>query len=414
MEMSYTILPFYITRVWAKNYRSIAEVSVEFGPLTVLVGPNGSGKSTILDIVRFIKESLRFDLDTAISRRHGFDRILHRQASNSLSRSAAIELGLRLESADYTMDYCFTFCRHEDQGFVIKSESFLVKHLNGEEMDLSIIDSEPTSRKLELTPSKSFDKTDKDFLTNNYVLPSLYSILHFDKRDHQRQLKFHMQRSLRLFREQLRSLQCYHIFPDDIRKPQRPATHYPLDENGNNLASVLRDMEKRHPDQVIRLEETISHLIQNVEKVRVEEIGGFLVIELGHVSSVDKSLIWFDLSQESDGTLRVLGLLTAIYQVPYHPLVGIEEPEFAVHPGILPALAEIFEEASRTTQLIITTHSPDLIDQLSTDCLRVVESVTGITAIGNVSGSQVEAIRQNLFSPGELHRTEGLRLAEQN
>ncbi len=68
---------FHITRVWARNFRSIADVSVELGPLTVLVGPNASGKSTVLDIIRFIKDSLlikdslRFDLDTAISRRHG-------------------------------------------------------------------------------------------------------------------------------------------------------------------------------------------------------------------------------------------------------------------------------------------------------------------------------------------------------
>ncbi len=116
-----------------------------------------------------------------------------------------------------------------------------------------------------------------------------------------------------------------------------------------------------------RLEESISHLIQGVVKVRIEEIGGFLVVELEHFDSTDKSTIWFDLSQESDGTLRIIGLLTAIFQFPYSPFIGIEEPEFALHPGVLAALAELLEEASQTT------HSPDLIISY---LLTISESLT--------------------------------------
>lgn len=404
---------FHITRVWARNFRSIADVSVELGPLTVLVGPNASGKSTVLDIVRFIKDSLRFDLDTAISRRHGFDRILHRQVNNNKPESTQMELGLSLELSDYSMDYCVTIARHEDHGFIVKKERFLVSYLNEEPIDLTIANGEPSSNKLSLSPSRIIDEINKDYLTNNYMLSSLYNFLHFDKQDRQKKEKSHMQRTLRSFHEQLRSLQCYHIFPNRIREPQRPASRHPLKEGGSNLASVLRDMATRHPNQMTRLEESISHLIQGVVNVRVEEIGGFLVVELGHSDSTDKSTIWFDLSQESDGTLRIIGLLTAIFQFPKSPFIGIEEPEFALHPGVLAALAELLEEASQTTQLVITTHSPDLIDQLSIDYLRVVDSTKGVTTIGKVSKGQVEAIRQNLFSPGDLHRTEGLQLAEQ-
>ena len=137
-----------------------------------------------------------------------------------------------------------------------------------------------------------------------------------------------------------------------------------------------------------------------------------MVVELGHYDPSAESVTWFDLYQESDGTLRLLGLLTTLYQYPHLPFVGIEEPEFAIHPGALAALAEYLEEASQMTQIVITTHSPDLIDQLSVDSLRVVDAVSGVTTIGYVSKGQIEAVKQNLFSPGDLHRTEGLRLAE--
>ena len=46
---------FQIERVWAKNFRSIADATLDLGPMTVLVGPNASGKSNLLDVLRFMK-----------------------------------------------------------------------------------------------------------------------------------------------------------------------------------------------------------------------------------------------------------------------------------------------------------------------------------------------------------------------
>ena len=65
---------FQINKVWAKNFRSISDTSVDLDRLTVLVGPNASGKSNLLDLLRFIKDALRFDLEAAISVRHRFRR----------------------------------------------------------------------------------------------------------------------------------------------------------------------------------------------------------------------------------------------------------------------------------------------------------------------------------------------------
>ena len=95
------------------------------------------------------------------------------------------------------------------------------------------------------------------------------------------------------------------------------------------------------------------------------------------------------------------------------PLVGIEEPELTVHPGALMVLADLLREASRRSQILVTTHSPDLIDRLPVENLRVVNSDRGVTTVGPVSETQTEAVKQSLFSPGELHRMEGLEPAVQ-
>ena len=70
----------------------------------------------------------------------------------------------------------------------------------------------------------------------------------------------------------------------------------------------------------------------------------------------------------SDGTLRALGVLTALFQGnrDFAPsLVGIEEPETALHPAASAALREALIRASRQTQIIVISHSPDLLDDTS-------------------------------------------------
>ncbi len=75
--------------------------------LTVLVGPNASGKSNLLDILRFIKDALRFDLDAAISVRHDLAAIQRQELKGEPSE---VELGLAAREAKvggdrYIMEY---------------------------------------------------------------------------------------------------------------------------------------------------------------------------------------------------------------------------------------------------------------------------------------------------------------------
>jgi predicted ATPase len=111
----------------------------------------------------------------------------------------------------------------------------------------------------------------------------------------------------------------------------------------------------------------------------------------------------------SDGTLRALGILVALFQGnrDYSPtLVGIEEPETALHPAASAALREALARAARHTQVIVTSHSPDLLDDrdIPTDVVMSVVSEVGETRIAPLDEASREAIRQHLFSAGELLR----------
>jgi predicted ATPase len=101
--------------------------------------------------------------------------------------------------------------------------------------------------------------------------------------------------------------------------------------------------------------------------------------------------------------------LTAIYQTPSLPLIGLEEPDLMVHPAVIGVLSDILLEAANRSQLILTTHSPDLISRFPAEFLRIVNYTDGATQIGSLREDQREVINASLFSGGDLLRLEGLK-----
>ncbi len=116
----------------------------------------------------------------------------------------------------------------------------------------------------------------------------------------------------------------------------------------------------------------------------------------------------------SDGTLRALGILVAVTQLVERrapvSLVGIEEPETARHPAAAGALMDALREAATHTQIVVTSHSPDLLDQIDVDHdhLLVVVSQEGKTGVAPVDAASLESIREHLYTPGELLRLDQL------
>jgi len=113
----------------------------------------------------------------------------------------------------------------------------------------------------------------------------------------------------------------------------------------------------------------------------------------------------------SDGTLRALGLLTAVFQRPRPSLVVIEEPEATIHPGALEALLELLRHAAKSMQVVVTTHSPEVLDTkwIKAEHLRVVEWRHGATRVGDLSESTRSALREHIVGAGEMLRSNALR-----
>ena len=421
---------FHLDKVWANNFRSIASTTVDLERLTVFVGPNASGKSNLLDVLRFIKDALHHDLDAAISMRQGFEAISRRVSKDC---PANIEIGITARTRGYESSPSFLI----DYSFLLKSDhnsphkvdyEFAKIWTIGERKLIAefrieqgnIVSPNFLVRQHSIQPSFS-DEYDSDFDPIDLNLPTLFRFRRPLIRDSvelelsEPELTNAVGAAHRLFRH-LRDMRFYHIFPNTIREPKQLTNANYLDEDAANLASVLREMEKRNSRFLSRLKDGLGSLIPGVTDLDVTSAGGYLVVRLKHESKYHDE--WFDLSQESDGTIRLLGILTALNQRRYVQLIGIEEPELTVHPGAMPVLADLLKEFSRRSQLIVTTHSPDLIDCLSdyrsVENLRLVDLVEGTTTVREVSETQSEDVKRHLFSPGELHRMGQLTLPNPN
>jgi predicted ATPase len=111
----------------------------------------------------------------------------------------------------------------------------------------------------------------------------------------------------------------------------------------------------------------------------------------------------------SDGTLRALAALVAAFQIilPSGPgVVGIEEPETALHPAAMRALVDALDEATLRTQILLTTHSAELLDNptIKPENVRVVQLLDGKTVIGPVDEASVEIVARKLSTLGGLER----------
>ena len=389
-----------LTRIWARNFKSIRDLNLELGPLTVLVGPNASGKSNVLDVLRFIKDALERNLDTAVATRQGIVAV-RRSSPGGGTRDVAI--GFEIERGEFRMRYEFVLGSRAGVYRVKREQGKLT--LTGDRHAME----EFEIREGRLVKPKTLNY--EAFETSELAFPKLVHVLfplRINEVDATRESEITFQDvvgALVLIGE----MQFYRLFPDAIREPSKPLNERVLLEDGSNLASVLRAMVKKKSEILEEINGSLGQVVPGLKDLVVQQSGGFLIVKLRHdVGQNGNRVSTFDLTQESDGTVRLLGLLTAFYQEGRASLIGLEEPELTVHPGALAVLADVMVEASNRTQVVATTHSPDLIDRLPIESLRAVEMRDGCTEVGPVSETQSKAVMKGLFTSGELHSMEGL------
>jgi predicted ATPase len=191
---------------------------------------------------------------------------------------------------------------------------------------------------------------------------------------------------------------------------QDPDSGQSLRPDGSNAASVLQQIKRHSRDDLERIEEVLSAIVPNTTHVQPVKHGNKLSLAFTQEWGEGKRLKFESFSM-SDGTLRALGLLTAVFQHPTPSLIAIEEPEATMHPGALGAVMDLLRHAGRITQVVATTHSPDVLEAewLEDRHLRIVGWQDGATRVTPTSAGTRKALREHLQTAGDLLRSNALR-----
>lgn len=366
----------FLERVRLQNYRSIGACDISLSALNFLVGPNGSGKSNLLDAIRFTTESLRVSLEHALRERGGIAEV--RRRSSGHPTHFAIRLDLRLPDGTRAR-YAFRVGARPGGGHVVQQEEGAVEDAVFR-VQAGVVQKAPGQVELPASP-------DRLFLVTAASLP-----------------KF------RPLHDALSDMSFFNPVPDVIRQPHPPDPAVHLTRDGRNLPGVFERLA-RHPEARGRIQEYLARIVPGLTGLEVRRALGLETVEFRQ--QMEGTNAWrFRALSMSDGTLRALGLLVALFQRGSREdergplLVGLEEPEMALNPGAAGVLFDALVEASASRQILVTTHSPDLLDRkdIETGALLAVVMNRGETLIGPIDEAGRQMLQQGLYTPGELLR----------
>jgi predicted ATPase len=371
-----------ISRVVLANYKSIKRCDVSLEPLTFLVGPNGAGKSNFVEALRFLSYALSVSLEQALENRAGFQSIAHRDGETASN----INFRILLDLADNgKAQYDVEIRAGENGPAVVETEECSVDLPNGRQW-FRVKEGSVTSNQ-GVIPIASEDKL---YLVNASGLPSFEPVY-----------------------RALSNIVVYNPVPDEIRGFKSAKRYRNLDRSGSALAETIWKMKDAAPERLARVLDYLRRINPNVVGVDAVSVDANFNLRFklnrGEGHSQD-----FPASNISDGTLRALAVLVALFQISdRYPLsfIGLEEPEAGLHPAAASVLFDSLVEGSTLRQIAVTSHSPDLLDRedIPLGGLRAVTMKGGCTIIGEVDQVARTALRERLYTVGELMRMDQLR-----
>lgn len=370
--------PVFITQLTLRNYKSIAGCRLKLGPLTFLVGPNGSGKSNCLDSLRLVAESLRTSLDHALRDRGTIKEVRRRSGGHPNHFAVRLDLTVPAGATGY---YSFQVAAKEAAGFEVQTEECFLTS-GTEEHFYRVERGQVVESTLKLAPAAFPDRL---YLVAASGLPEFRPLY-----------------------DALSGMEVYNLNPKEIGAMQKPDPGEILRRDGSNAASVFNNLT---PDAKSRVNSYLARIVRGVSDVETRILGSQETVEFRQAVKGQKHPWRFLAASMSDGTLRAFGILLALFQAEGRAanpprLIGLEEPEMALHPAASGILLAALRDASAVTQVMVTSHSPDLLDDstIPTDAILAVDNEGGVTKIGIIDEAGRSVLRDRLFTPGELLR----------
>ena len=348
-----------------KGFKSIASAKVELMPINVIIGPNGSGKSNFIGVFSFLHEIREGHLNDYLRKAGGAEQLLH--FGSKVTGEIRILVSFRQEVNQYELTLKPTaddslYPAEEWAYFWDKARyprgpyhESLISRENGREAGISD--------------------------------PSL-------------------KRTAKWVQNRLGRWRLYHVHDTSTTSPLRKTAK--LNDNGflrpdgSNLPAFLYLLQQKHPTAYSLIRRTVQMVAPffddfqlNPDPLNAEAIR----LAWKHKNSDQ----YFGAYSLSDGTLRFIALATLFLQPDtFRPsVILVDEPELGLHPYAITMLASLVKQASRETQVILSTQSPLLLDHFQPEDVLVADREESGTQFTRLDSSKLETWLEN-YSLGQL------------
>lgn len=370
----------FLKRIEIDNYKSLKGVVVEPTPLAALVGPNAAGKTNFCEALDFLAHVYQWGLEEAVAYKGGYENICFRDSKEPIRFRVVLELVVPLTGMVLTMsgklymeikylaDHTFVFGRRDESSsaFAVISEDLTVSQTEKESIRMIL----SLSRWQGLVKVQDETAVDTQLFFKERLKRAAAN---------ERKLIYSALRGVLDWSDSLdRGMEAVRVFQINSRESRSSGVPTPspnLERFGTNLPAVVLHLKKEHPDRYMQILASLRNVLPGVEELEVN----FTHTRTLALFVRQRGQLW-PAEDLSDGTIQAIATLTAICD-PRTPLLILEEPENNVHPWALRGFAEAFREASKTKQIILTTHSPILLDQLKPEEIWIVQKPGSVTKI---------------------------------
>jgi len=381
-----------IKRIKVSNFKSFKDLDIELGMFNVVIGANAAGKSNLTHIFRFLREVEKNDLKDAISIHGGPDSLYNIRLGTSVNVTMEIvsdtkfgwgtgSRGLRIYEVTYEFSLRF---QGPKNGYRIATDRltqrFQFVRLERQQKELfeeaeELGKGSITIANLDGKLAYSFDPPEiEEKLREEDIAP----MISFFPRMFGQEIPYSdllIQTQYRLippWESLFEEVAIYDIDPHIAKNPVQITGKSELEEDGANLALVLNEIvddgEKKR-----KLCNLMGDLLPFVEDISTEKFAKSLSIRMRENYYADKYLRAYLLS---DGTINIAALIAALH-FQEKTLVIVEEPERNIHPHLISKLMDMMKEASKKKQVIVTTHSPEVVKHAGLENILLVSRDKG-------------------------------------
>lgn len=413
-----------LTRLKVSGFKNLVDVDVRFGPFTCVAGANGVGKSNLFDAIQFLGALASTTLLEAAQSVRGsngkttdirqlfhhvgetFDQQMHFEAEMIIPQTGIDDLGQKAQASITFLKYALTLTFKQDESQPAPTSLEILYE------ELTYIQ---VGEAKEHLPFKHTSAWRRSVVTGRRTSPFISTR---DKLAEGRVIQLHqdgtqgrpreiLARTLPrtvlssvnaaesptalLTRREMQSWRLLQLEPSALREPDTFTTPPGLGADGAHLAATLHYLARTRRDTAANgqsstwvYEHVGDRLSKLIDDVRTISIDRDEKRQLLTMQVTDKHQTVHQARSLSDGTLRFLALAVLELEPQSGGLICLEEPENGIHPRRIPAMLQLLRDIGVNTnlsagpdnplrQVIVNTHSPDVVSQVADDSLLIAE-----------------------------------------